>query len=208
MIKLYKCFLISCLLTACQSIKPNFLLDAKQHVASVESFQEALNTSFADSSSSPLTKEDREHFNALSFFEVDSSFRVSAKFKRKLGKVFNMKTTTDRQPQYRLYGNLVFKIFGKKYRLSLYQNIQLSQTEKYKEYLFLPFTDASNGRSTYGGGRYIDFEIPRQKWVDLDFNKAYNPYCAYNGRYSCPIPPPQNDVDIEIKAGVQAPPGH
>ena len=73
----------------------------------------------------------------------------------------------------------------------------------YKDYLFLPFTDPTNGVTTYGGGRYLDLMIPATKVVQLDFNKAYNPYCAYSGNYSCPIPPEENHLEIEIKAGVK-----
>ena len=114
-----------------------------------------------------------------------------------------MKTTSDRAAEYRKYGELKFQLQGKKFKLNLYQNIKLSQRKGYEDYLFLPFTDASNGEGSYGGGRYIDFRIPKGKEVVIDFNKAYNPYCAYNGKYSCPIPPVENDISVAIKAGVK-----
>ena len=69
--------------------------------------------------------------------------------------------------------------------------------------MFLPFTDLTNGEETYEGGRYIELEIPDKNYIVIDFNKAYNPYCAYNYIYSCPIPPEENDLKIEIKAGVK-----
>ncbi|MFV9484298.1 DUF1684 domain-containing protein, partial [Christiangramia sp. ASW11-125] len=71
------------------------------------------------------------------------------------------------------------------------------------DYLFLPFTDETNGISTYDGGRYLDFSIPEEKRVTIDFNRAYNPYCAYSGRYSCPIPPKENHLETAIPAGVK-----
>ena len=71
------------------------------------------------------------------------------------------------------------------------------------DYLFLPFTDLTSGVDTYGGGRYIDQKIPEGNSIIIDFNQSYNPYCAYNPRYSCPIPPPENDLLIEIMAGVK-----
>ena len=71
------------------------------------------------------------------------------------------------------------------------------------DHLFLPFTDNTNGVETYGGGRYIDLKIPAGNTINIDFNKAYNPYCAYSDKYSCPIPPPENHLDIEIKAGIK-----
>ena len=69
--------------------------------------------------------------------------------------------------------------------------------------MFLPFTDAGNGDESYGGGRYIELRIPEKDTIIIDFNKAYNPYCAYNHKYSCPIPPIENNIPIEIKAGVK-----
>jgi uncharacterized protein (DUF1684 family) len=76
--------------------------------------------------------------------------------------------------------------------------------EEYRDYLFLPFADLTNGEETYGGGRYLDLTIPTGNTILLDFNKAYNPYCAYNPKYSCPLVPKQNRLDIPIIAGVKA----
>ena len=76
----------------------------------------------------------------------------------------------------------------------------------YANYLFLPFNDNTNGKTSYGGGRFIDLEIPEagSKTIVIDFNKSYNPYCAYNHKYSCPIPPSENNLNVEISAGVKA----
>ena len=95
-----------------------------------------------------------------------------------------------------------FKLKGKKFKLNVYQSQDLSRKPEYADYLFLPFTDNTNGLTTYGGGRYIDLKLPLEKTVTLDFNKAYNPYCAYSKNYSCPIPPASNDLDISIPVGV------
>ncbi|WP_321538818.1 DUF1684 domain-containing protein [Flavobacterium piscinae] len=70
--------------------------------------------------------------------------------------------------------------------------------------MFLPFTDLTSGIESYGGGRYIDLKIQEGKIWTIDFNQAYNPYCAYNEKYSCPIVPEENDLKVEIKAGVKA----
>ena len=75
--------------------------------------------------------------------------------------------------------------------------------EGYEDYLFLPFLDDTNGEESYGGGRYIDCRIPEGDTIEIDFNKAYNPYCAYNENYSCPIVPRENYLAIEVKAGVK-----
>ena len=76
-------------------------------------------------------------------------------------------------------------------------------TPGYENSLFVPFTDLTNGKETYGGGRYMDVEIPEGDSIVLDFNKAYNPYCAYSTNYSCPIPPKENDLPISINAGLK-----
>jgi uncharacterized protein (DUF1684 family) len=75
---------------------------------------------------------------------------------------------------------------------------------KYKNYLFLPFKDHTNGNGSYGGGRYLDMEVPKGNEVEIDFNLCYNPYCAYADIFSCPIPPDENHLEVEILAGVKA----
>jgi uncharacterized protein (DUF1684 family) len=112
-----------------------------------------------------------------------------------------MKTTTDRLPEYSLYGSVAFRHKGKDYKLNVYQNIELVKKPGYEKHLFIPFNDETNGNETYGGGRFLDvYENGEQKLL-IDFNKAYNPYCAYNHKYSCPIPPESNNLNLKIKAG-------
>lgn len=171
---------------------------------SSKEFQDHMNLEYADPDKSPLTKEDLKTFKALPFFNIDTSFIVNASFKRlEKSKVFKMKTTTNRLPKYKIYGEATFSIEGKEYKLNLYQSENLKGNDEYKDYLFLPFTDATNGNETYGGGRFIDLKIPEGDHILIDFNKAYNPYCAYNHAYSCPIPPKENDLDFRITAGVK-----
>ena len=117
---------------------------------------------------------------------------------------FKMQTTTSRVSDERIYGILTFQLKGKTYNLNVYQGKDLMTTEGYEDYLFLPFLDNTNGEDSYGGGRYIDLRIPKGNELIIDFNKAYNPFCAYNEKYSCPIVPRENYVDIEIRAGVKA----
>ena len=169
-----------------------------------EEFQADLNKKYADSISSPLKKEDLKTFKNLNFFNIDSKYIVEAKLVRtKKEKVFKMKTSTDRLPEYKKYGELYFTIDGKKLKLNVYQSIDLIKKKEYKNYLFLPFTDLTCGNDSYAAGRYIDLSIPKNDKIIIDFNKAYNPYCAYNYKYSCPIVPSENDLNVEIKAGVK-----
>lgn len=172
---------------------------------SVIQFQKNMNEHYADSVKSPLKKKDIAVFKALEFFPIDEKYFVQAKFIRtKKEKPFEMKTTTSRKPLYVKYGELHFKIDGIPCQLNLYQNVEFSKIDKYKNSLFLPFTDYTSGVESYGGGRYIDLEIQKGNNWTVDFNQAYNPYCAYNEVYSCPIVPKENDLKVEIKAGVKA----
>ena len=176
------------------------------HENEIKLFQYELNREFAHATKSPLTKEDIKTFKALAFFEIDENYNIEADFELTPNTaIFEMPTTTDRLPLYRKYGIAHFTMNGKKMELSIYQNQQLMTDFSYKDYLFLPFNDATNGTATYGGGRFIDLEIPSEgsRKIRIDFNKAYNPYCAYNHTYSCPIPPSENNLPIEIPAGVK-----
>lgn len=167
-------------------------------------FQRELNAQFKDVTESPLKKKDRKTFEGLDFFQFDSLYVVKARFIRTPNeKPFKMKTTTDRLPEYLKYGELVFQIKGKQFKLNIYQNQSLVDVEGSEDYLFLPFLDETNGLESYGGGRYIDAKIPRNDTMIIDFNKAYNPYCAYNDKYSCPLVPRENYLKVRIEAGVK-----
>ena len=171
---------------------------------SVEEFQRDMNENFSDPERSPLSKDDLANFKKLHFFEIDSAFQVRAYFLRTPAEVpFKMQTTTNRKPVYVKYGELYFSIKGKSFKLDVFQNQELISDPEYYNYLFLPFTDLTNGETTYSGGRYLDLRIPEGDSIFLNFNKAYNPYCAYNGDFSCPIVPAENNLEIAVTAGVK-----
>lgn len=177
---------------------------SQDYVQSIIEFQTKLNQEFRNPDESPLTQEDFEKFDSLTFFPINEKFRVIAKFERIENAVpFKMKTTTDRLPVYEIYGVATFTLDDIEYRLNIYQSHSLREKEEYKSYLFLPFTDVTNGVESYGGGRFIDLLIPEGDQIVIDFNMSYNPYCAYNHTYSCPIPPEENDLNCEIRAGVK-----
>ncbi|WP_299277575.1 DUF1684 domain-containing protein [uncultured Psychroserpens sp.] len=176
----------------------------KRPIKGETEFQKEINAEYKDATTSPLKEKDRKNFKGLDFFKFDSTFVVKANFKRTPNEnVFKMKTTTSRLPEYVKYGVVSFELHDKSYQLNIYQNQDLIKEEGYEDYLFLPFLDNTNGGESYGGGRYIDLKIPDGNSILIDFNKAYNPYCAYNERYSCPIVPRENYLDLEIKAGVK-----
>lgn len=198
--KFLSLLLISITLTYCTSQNTTYKDEIKL-------FQYELNTEYADASKSPLTKEDLKTFKALDFFEINEKYKVTAQLEYTPNSpVFELKTTTDRLPLYRKYAIATFVLDGKEHQLNIYQSQDLMNSLEYKNYLFLPFNDTTNGKSTYGGGRFMDLEIPstESNTIIIDFNKAYNPYCAYNHIYSCPIPPKENTLNIAIEAGVKA----
>ncbi|WP_119791084.1 DUF1684 domain-containing protein [Flavobacterium anhuiense] len=170
----------------------------------VQKFQKKINSEYADPKTSPLMAEDLKTFKNLDFFPISETYFVNATLvKAKGGKVFEMKTSGTRTPKYTKYGTLHFKINGKAFQLAVYQSLELIVQEQYKNHLFLPFSDLTTGKESYIGGRYIDLEIPKGNTIAVDFNQAYNPYCAYNYKYSCPLVPLENDLKIAIKAGVK-----
>jgi len=167
-------------------------------------YQKEQNAKFKDATTSPLTDKDRKDFKGLEFFKFDSTYVVKASLKRTPdSEWFNMKTTTERLSKERIFGTLTFEINGELFNLNLYQGEENMQTEGLEDYLFLPFLDDTNGEESYGGGRYIDLRIPESDSITIDFNKAYNPLCVYNEKFSCPIVPRVNYLPIEIKAGVK-----
>ena len=116
---------------------------------------------------------------------------------------FDLPTSSGKTKSYKAFGKVSFVINNQPCSLTLYQSVDLSKLEQYKDYLFLPFRDETNSKETYGGGRYIDVKIPKGNTIVIDFNKAYQPYCAYNAYdYSCPIVPEENKLPIPIRAGV------
>ena len=167
-------------------------------------FQLELNQQYSNEEESPLSKKDLKNFKELPFYEIDSNYTIKATFiKSKKTKTKQINTSKSTTVDYDIFGVITFVLFEIEYSLNVYQSHKLRETEAYKNYLFLPFTDATNSSETYGGGRYIDLEIPNGNEIIIDFNQAYNPYCAYSEQYACPIPPKENDLPIEIKAGIK-----
>lgn len=198
------CFIFS----ACSTSKKVVVQEtATSYESEIQQFQDELNEFYSDKKESPLEAKQIKIFKrnkGHNFFEVDESFKVVADFNTDIEKqTFEFKTSTERLAVYELFGIATFQLQGQPFKLNVYQNVRLRDQEEYKDYLFLPFTDLTSGDSSYGGGRYIDLSIPSGNTIVIDFNKAYNPYCAYSDKYSCPVPPADNFVDFEIKAGVK-----
>ncbi|HEY0356604.1 MAG TPA: DUF1684 domain-containing protein [Flavisolibacter sp.] len=141
----------------------------------------------------------------VQFFAPDKSYLIKARFEPVDDAPWIPFATSGKfKKNYRVYGKLHFTINDTAVQLNIYQSQDLLRSPSYKDYLFLPFTDATTGNETYDAGRYIDLRIEdtRTPEVIIDFNKAYNPYCAYvSGIYNCPIPPKENRLPVAIRAG-------
>jgi hypothetical protein len=189
--------IIGLLLLSCSEKKPSEIGDTP--------FQIKMNRDFKDASKSPLKRKDLKNFAALDFFPYDERYKVDAVLERKPNAIwFNMKTNTERLSRERVFAIATFELLGKIYKLNIYQGEENMATEGYEDYLFLPFLDNTNGETTYGGGRYIDLKISEGNTIEIDFNKAYNPTCAYDEKFSCPLVPRINSLNLNIEVGVKA----
>ena len=169
----------------------------QENLKTVYEWQKNKNAYFQDPNTSPLRPKEKKKFNGLDFFTPDSKYQVNAFFRESVTKdTIQMKTNTGSVTSEIRYGNLFFELNNRQYVLPVYREVGAED-----DYVFLPFTDLTNGDLTYGGGRYLDFTFPLKETVLIDFNKAYNPYCAYNPKYSCPLVPSVNHLDIAIIAG-------
>jgi len=177
---------------------------AQEHHADFLKYVDEQNEHYANPEESPL-KEKAANFESLEYYDFNPEMIVVAIWMPQKGnKPFKMATSTDRKPTYVKVGEFKFIIEGSAQTLSAYQNVDyVAENPEAAEDLFVPFNDMTNGVTTYGGGRYMDVKIPSEAQVSLDFNKTYNPYCAYDHAYSCPIPPDENMLDVSIPAGVK-----
>jgi len=149
---------------------------------------------------SPLSEKDKKKFNGLKYYPFNDQYVFCGTIERYVLHINNPKyyatflTNKGTNKRYLRYGKFLFSLDGKQYGLEIYKSIL-------SDMLFIPFKDKTNGKETYEGGRYIDAEIlPDYKMV-LDFNMAYHPSCAYNEKFICVLPPRENMLDIEIRAG-------
>jgi uncharacterized protein (DUF1684 family) len=167
-------------------------------------FQGELKMEYNNPNTSPLSANAKKDFKGIHFFPFSEKYVVEARFVRTPDeKPFKMSTSGGVRKTYIKYAEVYFTIDSTEYKLNVYQSQDLIKTEAYKDYLFIPFTDGTNGVETYEGGRYIDITIPQSDHITINFNKAYHPYCAYTDGYNCPVPPPENALPVRIEAGVK-----
>ena len=153
---------------------------------------------FMRSAQSPVPADRRSAFPPLAYFPIDSEYRVPASLELMLGSdVMEMPTSTGQRRQMRRIGKLHFTVKGRPETLTAF----VDATENDMRRLFVPFGDLTNGLETYQGGRYLDLDRTATGIYDLDFNRAYHPFCLYNSSYDCPVPPPENRLKTPVRAG-------
>ena len=168
--------------------------------ANVERARETKDAFFAQNWQSPIPPQDRSGFKGLQYYLPDSSYRFELELQEHPEQqVARMDYTKGNKQDFLRWGEFRFKIDGKELSLQAYKRNREEET------LFVPFKDATSGKETYGAGRYLDLEPDRNrtqegKWI-LDFNQAYNPWCAYSEAYTCPFVPVENWLEVPILAG-------
>lgn len=167
------------------------------YFAQIQQARKAKNRAFRQGNESPLTEVQRPQFDSLKYFAPAKKYVITAQYAplARLSPVA-LQMSDRRTEQYTPWGRATFELDGQRQQLTLFRKSQDST-------LFVPFADRSNGRDTYGGGRYLDAAVPAENatTIVLDFNRVYNPYCAYNNAYSCPVPPAENRLTAAVPAG-------
>lgn len=195
-----KLVFILLVITYCVYAQP----DSTSAIRESKKFQLELNKSYKSKKSSPLNPADLRKFKQHDFFPIDLKYVVTANVTLTPNSPFKpMPATGSIVNNYRAYAVIDFELDGQTCQLTLYQSKELTSNPEYHDYLFLPFTDQTSGSESYGGGRYLDVRIPEGDTMIINFNLAYNPYCAYSNRYSCPKVPANNDLPVAVKAGVR-----
>jgi uncharacterized protein len=168
-------------------------------MSELEEYRKAKDEFFRDDPWSPLTPAQRATFNGLSYYPESTVLRIEGQLDTDVDRdeQIVMQTTTGGTQVYRRAGKVHFQIDGRDAEITLYESVD-------QEDLFVPFRDATSGKETYGAGRYLEVERPKEGRVVVDFNDAYNPYCAYNPKWSCPIPPGENWLSVSVRAGEKA----
>jgi uncharacterized protein len=137
-----------------------------------------------------------ESFAGLRYFPVSQAYKVRASLKRVPPKPVLLLTSSGDEERYYSYAKATFTLAALELSLQLF-----ARDEALPAQLFIPFKDTTNGQETYAAGRYLDIVRPKKATFLLDFNYAYNPYCAYSERYRCPLPPRDNHLPVAIRAG-------
>ncbi len=180
----------------------DLVLGQDQYAALLGKARTAKTMAFRRPESSPLSADQRQTFDSLKFYPPDRDYRLEAQLEHFSARdTVEMPLTDGKTDKYLRWGRAKFLFDKQEYQLTLFLKADGKDTT-----LFVPFTDRTNGFGSYGGGRYLDAPLPAagDTEVLLDFNEAYNPYCAYSDGYACPVPPADNRLKLQVEAGEKA----
>lgn len=172
---------------------------ASAYFAQLNKFRRDKNQAFRQSEESPLEPAQKAPFDSLKYYSGDPNFEIAATISRiEKPDTTLVQMSDNKTEKYLRWGTAKFTLNNSPQQLLL-----LLKATGRDSTLFVPFTDLTNGHDSYGGGRYLDVPLPKlnENEISLDFNRAYNPYCAYNNEYSCPVPPTENRLGVAIPAG-------
>jgi len=158
---------------------------------------------FKGSNESPFDLKGKRELTELDYFDPDINYDIKARLELlDTPKPIRMSVSNSMPEAYFNMGTVIFKLNGQDCKLSVFQNAKSMNDPRSADELFCPFTDETSGKETYGAGRFLDLHRNTgSNDIEMDFNNAYNPYCAYNHEYSCPIPPEENHLNIRVEAG-------
>jgi len=192
--------ILSCILFLTIACNGNKL--SNEYLAQIGAHRTKLNQEFFNAATSPIDSTVRINFKGLLFFPASEKFMVEAKLVYiKNAEPFNLQHSHNKSKPYKNFAIASFNLNGKLFKLMLME--QVNKKAGYENYIILPFTDLTNGQTTYTGGRYLEFTKPETDKLLIDFNYAFNPYCAYNDKFTCPVPPKENHLPIKIEAGMK-----
>jgi uncharacterized protein len=176
-----------------EEVKPTQAIDNK-YITSIQNLRSDKDSYLKKDTASPI--EDKINFKGLKYFDINPAYKITGKIDRVTsGQTINISMSGGEVEEYEAYGNIKFEIEGVKCALKIFKTPEGN--------LFLPFRDLTSNKETYGAGRYLDFGVNEVNGnqIEIDFNRAYHPYCAYNHTFTCPVPPAENSLNVGIKAG-------
>lgn len=179
-------------------------IDSRPYEQRIMTWRAEKDAMFRNSSDSPLTDQARATFRGLVYFPVDRVYDVPAFLTENRGApplIIQLQTSTNERRRMRRVGPLRFTLANTEYTLTAFADEDVRTITR----LFVPFADATSGAETYKGGRYLELDRTPTGLYDLDFNRAYHPFCVYNPTYDCPVPPKENRLTIAIRAGEKLP---
>ena len=173
------------------SAPPSYPEEIGAHRAEIDAFMRG-------ASESPIPAARRAAFQALPYYPIDEQYRVPAALRvARSDEIIEMSTSTGKPRRMRRIGTLAFTLKGQPLTLTAFAEADDTALRR----LFVPFGDLTSGMDTYQGGRYLDLDLKGSGVYELDFNRAYHPYCVFNPEYECPVPPRENRLKVPILAG-------